>query len=255
MKSPNKSKARLLAWIVLPFALWLVLVVRATPAQWGLWLANLPVQMDGISGTIWQGRVSNVVVPYAGGSYALGTLEWQLDPWSLLTLSPCASFTTELANQNSAGIACSNLAGELILRDAQVSAPAALAQIWAPVQVRGQVDAQIQQLVLSDQQIRKVVGSGSWTNAAYHNSQAWVPLGTLAFDLAEGEQGGVAARVFDIEGPMEVDLNSQFSLAGAYAIRGSINLRPAAPPELGQLLSVIASRTGRDQFAIEWTGS
>lgn len=250
-----KKNAKRFAWIALPLLVWLVLVLRATPAQWGIAVAGLPVQMDGVSGTIWNGSVANVVVPYPGGSYSLGSLDWQLDPWSLLTLSPCAQFNTELASQTSAGKVCGGLGGTLVLEDTQLSLPAAAAEIWAPVRVRGQVDAQIQRLSYADNQIKELVGSGSWTNADYHNSQSWIQLGTIAFDLSEDGQGGVGAKVFDIEGPLQLDLNSQFSLAGAYAVRGNIVLRPNAPQEISQLLSIVAQETRSGEFNVEWVGS
>lgn len=250
-----KKKVSILGWILLPALFWLFLVVRATPAQWGLWAAGLPVQMDGASGTIWNGQVANVIVPYPGGSYSLGSLEWELNPWSLLTLSPCARFTTELANQTTSGRVCGGLGGTLKLTDAQLTLPAAAAEIWAPVRVRGQVDAQIQSLTYADNQIQNLQGSGSWNNASYHNSQIWVDLGTIAFDLSEDGQGGIGAKVFDIDGPLQLDLSSQFSLAGEYVIRGDIVLRPDAPQEIGQLLMIVAEETGRDQFSVEWVGS
>jgi general secretion pathway protein N len=250
-----KRNSKTLLWIGLPLLVWLGLVVRATPAQWGLAIAGLPVQMDGITGTIWNGRVTNVVVPYGGEYYSLGKLEWDLNPWSLLTLSPCAEFSTELGNQTTAGTACTGLGGSLTLTDAQLNLPAGMAEIWAPVRLRGQVDAQIQTLVFADNQIHELRGSGSWSNAYYHNSQVWVPLGTLAFDLSQNGEGGIAAKVFDIEGPLQLDLDSQFDLAGAYTIRGNIILRPGAPQEIAQLLMIVARETQRGQFSVEWVGS
>ncbi|MGQ9426936.1 type II secretion system protein N [Gilvimarinus sp. F26214L] len=250
-----KKKLKGLAWILLPLLVWLALVVRNTPAQWGIWLAGLPLQMDGVTGTVWNGQVANVVLPYGGEAYSLGRLDWTLNPWSLLTLSPCARFNTELNGQTASGTACAGLGNRLILKDTEVSVPAAIAEIWAPVRVRGRVDAQIVHMTLAEDQVRSLRGSGSWSGASYHNSQSWVNLGTIAFDLTEDGEGGVGAQVFDIEGPLELDLNSRFTLAGAYAIRGNIGLRQDAPPELGQLLRIVANQTRPGQFSVEWVGS
>jgi general secretion pathway protein N len=250
-----KKTTKTVFWIGLPLLIWLGLVIRATPAQWGLAMAGLPVQMDGVTGTIWDGRVANVVVPYGGAYYSLGELEWKLDPWSLLAMSPCAKFNTELGTQTTAGTACAGLGGALTLKDTQLNLPAGIAEVWAPVRVRGHVDAQVKNLVFADNQIRELQGSGSWSNAYYHNSQTWVPLGTIAFDLTQDGNGGLAAKVFDIDGPLKLDLNSQFSLAGAYDIRGNIVLKPGAPQEIGQLLMIVARETGRGEFSVEWVGS
>lgn len=250
-----KKNLKRSAWVLIPLLVFLFFVVRAVPAQWGIALAGLPVQMEGISGTIWKARVANVVVPYSGGHYSLGRLEWEMSPWSLLRLAPCVRFSTELENQTTAGTACSGLRGRLSLKDTRVSVPAAIAELWAPVRVRGQVDAHIASLTLVGEQVRDLLGNGSWTNAEFHNSQIWIGLGTIAFDLAENDEGGIAAQIFDIEGPLDLDLNSSVQLSGAYLIRGTIGLRPEASVEIGQLLRIIGEEVQRDQFRIEWAGN
>lgn len=243
------------AWILAPLLVFLFFVVRAVPAQWGIAMAGLPLQMEGISGTIWQGRVANVVLPYPGGHYSLGKLEWEMSPWSLLRFAPCVHFSTELESQTSTGTACSSLRRRLSLKDTRVSVPAAIAELWAPVRLRGQVDAHIASMTLVGEQVRDLLGNGSWTNAEFHNSHSWVSLGTIAFDLTENGEGGIAARMFDIEGPLDLDLNSSVQLNGAYVIRGTIGLRPEAPVEIGQLLRIVGEEVQRDQFRIEWAGN
>lgn len=250
-----RKKLRLTAWILVPIVVFVFLVLRAMPAQWGIALAGLPLQMDGISGTVWRARVANVVVPYPGGHYSLGQLEWELSPWSVLRLSPCMSFTTELESQVTSGTACTSLSRRMTLKDTRVSVPAAVAELWAPVRVRGQLDAHIESMTMVNDQVTDLAGSGSWTNAEFHNSQTWVGLGTIAFDLLENGEGGVAAKIFDIEGPLEIDLESSWALNGAYLIRGNIGLRPQAPVEIGQLLRIVAQEQQRGQFAVEWAGN
>lgn len=250
-----KKNLRRSAWILIPLLVFLFFVVRAVPAQWGIAAAGLPVQMEGISGTIWRGRVANVVVPYPGGHYPLGKLEWELSPWSLLRLSPCVHFRTELESQTTSGTACSSLSRRLTLKETRLTLPASIVELWAPVRVRGQVDAYIASMTVVGEQVRDLLGNGSWTNAEFHNSHNWVSLGTIAFDLSENGEGGIAARMFDIEGPLDLDLNSSVQLSGAYDIRGRIGLRPQAPMEIGQLLRIVGEEVQRDQFRIEWAGN
>lgn len=242
------------SWIILLGALWFVLVVRAIPAQWGIWLANVPVQMDGISGTIWSGRSENVALPFEGGVFSLGELNWKLQPLSLLTLNPCANVSTELANQTIEGVACSSITGNVTLKDLEVNLPAAAAEMWAPVSVQGDVFVQIERLKLSGNTIQALDGKGSWTGAKYHNSQTWMNLGAIAFELSEGNAGKMSAKIFDLEGPLELDLESQFNLTGQFDIRGDIVLRQNAPQEIAQLLTIIAKQRERGRFYFEWIG-
>ncbi len=222
------------------------------PAQWGIWLAGTPAQMEGVSGTVWSGRAENVVLPYDGGVFALGELNWQLKPLSLLTLNPCATVTTKLSNQTVEGVACSSITGNLTLKDLEINLPAAAAEMWAPVSVQGDVFVQIASLKMSGDKIKVLAGKGSWTGAKYHNSQTWMSLGAIAFELSEGKNGGIAAKVFDLEGPLELDLQSQFNLTGDFDIRGNIVLRQNAPQEIAQLLMIIAKQTDKGRYKFEW---
>jgi len=243
-------------WILLLTVIWLALVVRATPAQWGIWLADPPLHMSGVSGTVWSGSAASVVVPIQGGSYALGSLHWQLKPLSLLTLTPCAKIETRLDTQILSGVACAGLGGKFSVSDMQLAVPAAaVADLWALVKVGGEISVQLESAKFEQDAITQLQGKGSWTQARYHNSESWLGLGTIAFDLSADGSGGLKAKVFDIEGPLQLDLNTQFSMSGAYDIRGDIGLRQEAPVEIGQLLQVIADQNGQDSFSVEWNGS
>ena len=235
-------------------AFWVILIVRAMPAQWGIWLANTSAQMEGITGTIWSGQAASVVLPYDGGVYALGELSWKLKPFSVFTLNPCANITTKLASQTIEGIACSSIAGNLTLKDLEINLPAAAAEIWAPVSVQGDVFVQIESLTTSGNNIKTLSGKGSWTGARYHNSQAWMNLGAIAFELSENKNGKIDAKIFDLEGPLKLDLQSQFDLAGDFDIRGDIELRQNAPQEIAQLLMIVAKETKKGHFKFEWIG-
>lgn len=243
-------------WIILLAVFWLALVVRATPAKWGVWLAGPPLQMSGVSGSVWSGSAANVLVPIQGGSYSLGSLNWKLKPLSLLTLSPCAKIETRLDTQVLSGVACAGLGGKISLSDMQLTVPAAaVADLWALVKVGGEISVQLESAKFDQDAITELQGKGSWTQARYHNSESWLGLGTIAFDLLEDGSGGLNAKIFDIEGPLQLDLNTQFSMSGAYDIRGDIDLRQEAPVEIGQLLQVIANQKGQDSFSVEWNGS
>ncbi len=138
----------------------------------------------------------------------------------------------------------------------QLTVPAAaVADLWALVKVEGDISVQLESAEFNQAAVTQLQGKGSWTQARYHNSESWLGLGTIAFDLSEDGSGGLKAKIFDIEGPLKLDLNTQFSMSGAYDIRGNIDLRQEAPVEIGQLLQVIANQKGQNSFSVEWNGS
>lgn len=235
--------------------LWLALVIGQIPAQWGISLAQAPVLLDGVSGTIWSGSATNAVLPYQDLSYSLGKLTWRLNPWSLLTLHPCVDLSSELQNQSLSGHACAGLGGSAEFDHVSVQLPAQAAELWLPVNVRGDLSFYIEHLVMHDDHIDKLQGKGSWTNARYFNSLDWINLGGIAFDFKESPQGGVQAQVFDIEGPVELKLSYEFTLQGTYTLNGDVKLRPNAHESIAQMLSVVADELERGHFKIEWAGS
>lgn len=236
-------------------ALWLVLVVRNIPAQWGLWVIDSPLQMEGISGTLWSGRAANTVLPFQGDSYALGQLEWELSPWSLLAFNPCVVLSSEYQSQSFSGDACVSLSGAVELSNVMVNLPAEMAQLWLPIQIQGDLIFRIESLKVEDNHIQKLVGKGRWDEAYYHNSFDWMKLGAIAFDFKESPDGGVLTEVVDVEGPLKLDLLYEFSLEGSYQLRGDIIPQANAPQELVQLLMAVADEKEKNHFYIEWAGS
>ena len=242
-------------WISALIVLWLALVISRIPAQWGLWLAQAPLQMDGVTGTIWSGRAANVVLPYQDLSYSLGKLQWRLKPWSLLTLNPCVELSSELQNQLLSGEACVGLGGSAKFSNVNVQLPAQAAELWLPVNIRGDLSFHIDQLAMSNDRVDKLQGKGSWSNARYFNSLDWINLGTIAFDFQQSPQGGVQAQVFDIEGPVQLKLLYEFTMQGTYQLNGDVILRPTAHESIAQMLSVVADELERGHYKIEWAGS
>jgi len=255
-------------WITALVVLFLVVVIKNIPAQWGLYLIKAPLQVSGLSGTVWNGKAASVVLPLQQGAYALGEVQWQLSPWSLLAVTPCADIKTKLENQQISGNACVGLGGSLELENTQIAVPAKIAEVFAPiVEVDGEILLHVETLDLDQNQIKNLTGSGSWNGARFYNSTSWVGLGTVGFDFNDDGQGGIQAKIYDVEGPIQVQLDSQFNLTGNYLTEGEIQLRPNAPQEMRDLfenytnvarevqevLSLFVRSTGRDTYSIRWT--
>ena len=256
-------------WITALVLFFLFIVIKNIPAQWGLSLAQVPLQLSGVTGTVWNGKASTAVVPLEqGGGYALGEVQWQLSPWSLLAANPCADIKTNLDNQQVTGSACVSLGGGLQLENTQIAVPAKVAEILAPiVEVDGEIFMNVETLDFANNEFTKLTGSGSWNGARFYNSTSWVSLGTIGFEFTEDGVGGIKAQIFDVDSYMQVRLNSQFNLAGQYNTNGEIQLSQTTPQEIHDLfknytnvsrdvqavLSLFVQATGRDTYSIQWT--
>ena len=88
----------------------------------------------------------------------------------------------------------------------------------------------------------------------------------MGFELSDDGQGGIKAKIFDVESPLQMHLDSQFNLAGNYSTQGDIELRPNAPREIAEMLnsytsvskdiqealSLFVESKGRDAYSIRW---
>lgn len=254
-------------WISFLVVIFLFVVIRNIPAHWALWAANAPVQMSGVTGTLWNGKAASAVIPVPDATYALGEVEWNLSFWSLLTAKPCATVKTDLDEQKISGLACVGLGGDLQLENMQVAVSAKLGEILVPVvEVQGDILMLIESLEFSNNEVTELIGSGSWSSAQFYNSTSWLKLGTIGFEFNQDGQGGIKAKVFDVEGPLKLELDSQFDLLGTYLTEGEVGLRPGAPSELfelidnysnvsreiQQVLSLFLEKKGRDMYSVRW---
>jgi len=243
-------------WILFGLALWLVLVIRDIPASWtGKVISrSMPgMELQGLTGTFWEGRAAQVLVTVDGARYSLGELRWEVKPWSLLQLTPCADFKTELHRQRLAGLACVHLDGSWSVRDAEFSGPAALAELWVPVQVDGNLSVRLDELRMQADRIEVLKGNSSWRDARFHNSHQWLTLGTFAAELNADNNGGVDARIFDLGGTLALELMANFAYrSSAPSLKGTAQLRPGAPQELAQLFTVLGYQEVNGSYDIVW---
>lgn len=222
------------AWISLALVLWLVFAIRSTPAIWGAYAMTRDGQLalSGVSGTIWSGSASLASFKVDGIDYSLGQFHWKLHPWSLLTLKPCADIVTEMERQRIEGEVCAGLSGSLQVRNTSVSAPATLLQATLPLAVDGQLSVRIEEMEVQGDFLRKLRGNLSWTAARIHNGNNWMGLGSYAAELADDSQGGIAAQVFHLDGPLEVDMQVKLAAGGGGSVNGNLSMTRAFATEV-----------------------
>jgi hypothetical protein len=104
--------------------------------------------LRGLTGTVWRGSASGVMLRLPQGYLQLGAVQWSLRPLSLLALAPHVSLRSEWGAQT--------LTGEIILRgqrdldvlNLDASLAADLLGHFAPVALQGTFNLQVAQLEL-----------------------------------------------------------------------------------------------------------
>jgi len=220
------------------FALFLViyflyLVISKTPAAWAAWAVHQAVPnlwLSSVEGTLWKGKARSAQVDLGPSPLALGEVNWSLNPFSLLLLKPCVSFSTELPSQTVSGNLCQSLfSKQTQVSDLKLDAPIAVLQDLLPIQALGYVSVLVRKAKFtSDAKVLNLDGQMSWENARAHTGQSWINLGTFGATAKENGEGGVAAEVFDVSGPYKSPLDATWLVGRDWKIAGTIAHQPGA---------------------------
>jgi general secretion pathway protein N len=161
------------------------------------------LQLHGLSGTVWRGSASSVLLRLPQGYLELGAVHWALRPLSLLLLAPHLELRSEWGNQT--------LVGELVLRgqrdldvvylEGQVAAD--LLRHFAPVAIDGMLKLQLEGLQLRDGLPHSVSGRLVWQDAGWRSPRGPVPLGSYALDVQQPPGEALHAQVITLAGPLQ----------------------------------------------------
>lgn len=248
-KSPKTGNK---LWIVLGIVLWLIFVIGQIPAIWGAWLMTRgsdQLALTGVTGSLWTGRASLASVKLGQKDYPLGELHWDLKPLSLLLLKPCAVIKTRQDGQQVEADVCVGLGGSLALYDADISAPATLLKGILPLPIEGQLSAQLEELQINNQQLQELKGNLSWTGARIFNGNNWMDVGSFAAELSDDNNGGVNAKIFNLDGPVNLQLQAAIAAAGGGNVKGEVSMSQEFTEQInaGAWISMFAQADGTDE--------
>lgn len=226
---------------VLALALLLLLCLLATaPARLlGLILPSQMIIMQGFSGTLWHGTASRCLVHTPAGFLHLGVVRWRLDPLSLILFAPRISLESDWGSQS--------LRTQLVLRGGQdvdfsaleATVPAGLISQFAPVELDGLLQLQLEYLMLRDGVPAQGKGRLVWLNGGWDSPSGPLPLGSYAVDFAQAPDGPLQGEVLTLAG--EVAAQGSIELAGkSYEIDITVQNEAGLDERLQQALSLMA---------------
>lgn len=213
-------------WISLGIVFWLYFVISNLPAAWGAYLLTRDgtIAMNGVSGTLWNGRASLASVKIKGVDHSIGQLNWKLNVLSLFIFRPCAQIGTHMDGQEFEGAVCIKGKRGMTVKNATTTFPAALVQPLLPLAINGQFTLDIEQLEVGDMQLLSLRGKATWTEGKIYNGSNWMGLGSLGADLKDDGKKGLSAHIFDINSPLKIDLAGALPYPTGAAIKGTFAL-------------------------------
>lgn len=223
--SKNASKIKNNRVIILGVILFLLFTLARVPADWGAWLITRQpgLALSGISGSLWKGQASMASLTIENQTITLGKLQWDLQLLSLITLSPCVKVIASGQAQTFNGTVCSARGG-VIIKDADISLPVALAQAKIPVPVRGDLSVHFSELRLRGNILLKLEGNLNWSNAQASNQVQWIPLGSIAAEFTDNGKNGVRAKIFDLESDVDLALDLELRAPSGGSAKGQLDV-------------------------------
>ncbi len=213
-------------WTLLGLVLFVFFALRAVPPSWGAYLLTrgTGLAMSGLTGNFWHGRAALASVNIDDRAHPLGWLDWEFKLLSVFSLKPCVHLVSELQSQTFEGDVCVGSGGLLRVKNADFNMPASLVQGRLPIPVGGEFMAQIKQLDMRANVLLKLDGQLKWVAAQVNNGATWMDLGNYGADLTDNSNNGVKAHVYQLGGPVDVNLNVELTAPSGGSVKGELAL-------------------------------
>lgn len=220
------------------------LLVSAPARLLGMLLPQGQIVMQGFSGSLWRGSASRCLVQAGPGYLHMGTVQWRLEPLSLLLLAPRLSLDSKWGGQTLATGLVLRGQQDIDLYDLEANIPAGLVRQFAPVALGGMLSVQLERLQLRGGLPQEASGRLVWRDGVWLAPSGPITLGSYAMDIGQDPGGPLTGEVLTLSGPVEASGAVQLQ-DRAYAIDISVAGQGAQDPRLQQALSLVASPQGQ----------
>ena len=243
-------------WIAVGLTVYLALVMFKLPAQFGLWLVDVPkdVQIQGVSGTVWQGQINR----FTAQGITVEQVKWQVHPLALFTGKAELEIN---AGTSRTGIKLQGVLGAnhqgWFASGVTFSLPAALVtQLYPmPIKLQGDLQGKIVAAKQGEPWCSELDGLMNWTQGEINAPLFNKPLkldDTRA--ILSCDAGKLVAQITDQGGVLGLSVNASLS-ATDYLLEGEMKPGAEFPQEFNQGLMFFASPMGNGRHKIKLNGS
>lgn len=257
----TKTKTVLLT---LAFTLAWIVVLAPTSLVSGLLPVNLPLVLQGMSGTVWSGSAAQAMLTQNDQVLVQGRLAWRVRPMSLLRLAPCIELSfvdsgvSAMLPGKAAGTACVSADGQVVLHDVTFDLPAGYFLRSEDLRLGGRITGLLTTLTWQADSLKTLNGRGLWSDARLLSDGMNLALQTLPFDLrreaddsfvVQMDNGDLLAQQADT--PLHVALQSTVELDGGFHTRAKLTLQSQTPEAVVKMLDVLAEPQGAGVYTLE----
>jgi general secretion pathway protein N len=218
------------------------------------------VHLERIQGTIWRGSVQQVHVQ----GTALGSVTWQVHPWSLflgklkLSLS-VGQPATDIQTPQGTALVSINVFRTIAVHTADLTATAdwVFTQAAIPIAADGRFLLHIESAVFTQEQLPLLSAQLDWLDAQITYPQVH-ELGGYRFKLQHHPEVApehLAGTVQDMDGAFNIDGTVKIQQNGDYQLAISVSTEPTAPQDLKRVLPLLGDMQGDGSIWIERQGN
>ena len=193
---------------------------------------KLPVQLEDISGSVWNGQAGRVL----RNGKDLGRFEWQIQPMALLKGLFDAQLKLDGSELSTSAHVMARNAQEIEVQNLLATLPAGRLEGLLDVpalKLLGQVDVAIDHLTLVNRMPQRLQGKATWKNAGVSGAEQ-ADFGTIVADFGSLASGGFGGTLSDQGGPLMVEGEFKTTLMG-YEASALLNARDGNPQVLRAL--------------------
>ncbi len=233
-----------------------VFLIALAPAEWLLQRAQTRVPglvWSGAGGSIWHGRVATLQL----AGWQLQNLQWQLSPWSLLTLKPGVQLRCDGPALRAAAHLQIDRHGQLAISDLVADAPAAtLAPLlrYPGIQLDGQLQARVSAIGLqlaagAPPLLQRLDGQLEWSAASVRTPLGLGQLGGLQLQARSEADAVIVASLRDTQDLIGLQAELRWQ-DGALQINARARHQQAA--QIANFFRLFARDNG-DHYSLEWS--
>lgn len=252
-----------LRYTLLGSVLYLLFLIALFPAAQAYRLAADPLkaalpqlQLAGVEGTIWSGKVKSLVYRKA----PIGEVSWQLSPLPLMF----ASAHLNALMQSKDGYLQSQISAPLTGGDGSVELTEIEGRMpitelmrftpYLPVALDGMLSFDLPGMVVAaDGRLIQAEGTVTWHQAAMSAPQA-LSFGDLQVVLHTDEEGQISGDISDRGGPLKVAGKLVLSPDRSYRLQATVTAAPEAPSSLVSSLGWLGRPDANGRYSINYNG-
>ena len=215
---------------------------------------NSPIKIQGVNGTIWQGKAFSIVI---NNSTQLQASTWSFNAWKLLIGKIAIDVDTQYIDNNLTSEIGVSFLGRYFINDlnAKISAQdlAQLAEI-PMAQLSGMISFNIVHAAWKHGEMPLAEGEINWKDAVVTVAES-ASLGDLSIVLNESDQQRLNAKIKNQGGDIRISGTAELVSATDYAVNVTLTPTESASNNIKQSLGLFAQKQNNGAYVLKKSGS